>query len=279
VASPDPGRCLADVLRVERVKDGLYRAALEGHGPRAFGGDALARAALAAAADCEGKALHALHACFLAAIPGERSLQFHVDPLSDGRRLARRRVQLRDGERLLCELVASFAAPGDGATWPGPTPQDDIPPPEALPSDVELARSEGWGEENLGPVEMRRAGPGWPFTPADPRAPARWLGWVRPRTPLPDDPRAHLAALVYLSDWCSHWGVEKRLGPAFEGSAFASLDHALWLHGPARWDDWLRIETASDVAAAGRALTRRTLHARDGRPVASVAQEAILGGA
>jgi acyl-CoA thioesterase-2 len=270
-------RCLADSLTVERVKAGLYRATLEDHGGRAFGGDVLARAALAAAAECEGRELHALHGFFLAPAAGARAYTLHVDALQDGRRLARRRVQLRDGERLHFELVASFAAPGASGGWPGPAPAE-IAPPEALPSDVELARREGW-EENLGPVEMRRASPAFPFPPSDPNAAAPWLGWVRPRTPLPDDARAHLAALVYLSDWCSHWGVEVRQGRAFTWSRFASLDHALWLHGPARWNDWLRIETASDVAADGRALTRRTLHARDGRPVATIAQEAIFGAA
>jgi acyl-CoA thioesterase-2 len=277
VSANDLRRSLADVLRIERVKSGLYTAELEDHGARAFGGDVLARAALAAAAECEGKELHALHAFFLAPTPGARPYALHVDALQDGRRIARRRVQLRDGERLHCEGVASFAAARDVPGWTGAAPEA-IPPPETLPSDVELARREGW-EQNLGPVEMRRARPDFPFPPADPRAAARWLGWVRPRTPLPDDPRAHLAALVYLSDWCSHWGVEMRLGRAFEWSGFASLDHAFWLHAPARWDDWLRIETASDVAAGGRALTRRTLHTRDGRPVASMAQEAIFGGA
>jgi acyl-CoA thioesterase-2 len=277
VSAHDPHRSLADSLLVERVKAGLYHATLEDHGGRAFGGDVLARAALAAAAECEGRELHALHAAFLAPAPGARAYAFHVETLSDGRRLARRRVQMRDGERLHLELTASFAAPGGAGGWPGPAPAP-IPPPEALPGDAELARAEGW-EEHLGPVELRRARPDFPFPPADPRDSAPWLGWVRPRTPLPDDPRAHLAALVYLSDLWSHWGVEVRQGAAFDFSRFASLDHALWLHGPPRWDDWLRIETASDVAADGRALTRRTLHARDGRAVATVVQEAIFGAA
>jgi len=35
-----------------------------------------------------------------------------------------------------------------------------------------------------------------------------------------------------------HWAVERRLGPAFPTTDLALHDFALWIHRPARWDDF-----------------------------------------
>jgi acyl-CoA thioesterase-2 len=103
-----------------------------------------------------------------------------------------------------------------------------------------------------------------------------WSGWLRPRVPLPAEPQPHVVALVLLSDYSSHRGVETRLGPEFPRHQFVSLDHALWIHRPVRRDDWLLMNTASHVCHDGRALTRREIFTRDGLLVASVTQEALV---
>ena len=56
----------------------------------------------------------------------------------------------------------------------------------------------------------------------------------------------------------------------------ASLDHALWFHRPVRADDWLLYAQESPSASGGRALTRGSLFTRDGRLVASSAQEGLI---
>ena len=56
----------------------------------------------------------------------------------------------------------------------------------------------------------------------------------------------------------------------------ASLDHALWLHGPVRLDDWMLSVSESPVAVAGRGLVLGTIHARTGIRLASVAQEGFM---
>ena len=55
-----------------------------------------------------------------------------------------------------------------------------------------------------------------------------------------------------------------------------SLDHAVWLHRPVRFDDWLLYVSESPVAYAARALALGSLYRRDGARVASVAQEGLL---
>jgi acyl-CoA thioesterase-2 len=70
--------------------------------------------------------------------------------------------------------------------------------------------------------------------------------------------------------------VARRLGARFEPLGYTSLDQSLWLHRDEPWDDWRLLTSVSDVAHGGRAFTRRTLHARDGRLLASMAQEQLV---
>ena len=70
--------------------------------------------------------------------------------------------------------------------------------------------------------------------------------------------------------------VARWLGAFGEPRFYTSLDQSLWLHRDLAWDDWWHLETEGVVAHGGRALTRRALHARDGRLVATMAQEQLI---
>jgi acyl-CoA thioesterase-2 len=56
----------------------------------------------------------------------------------------------------------------------------------------------------------------------------------------------------------------------------ASLDHSLWFHRPFRADDWLLYVQDSPSAAGSLGLARGSIFARDGRLVASVAQQGLI---
>ena len=56
----------------------------------------------------------------------------------------------------------------------------------------------------------------------------------------------------------------------------ASLDHAMWFHAPFRADDWLLYVTDSPWSGRARGFGRGQIFSRDGRLVASVAQEGML---
>jgi acyl-CoA thioesterase II len=270
----DPLVAFTSFLSVEPVDDGEYTARLVDFGGRSFGGDLLARAVLAASATAVDRRLHSLHACFLRPLPPAVPIRLVVERLKDGRRFAQRRVQARLDGQLMAEVTASFAASGDGLTYQSGGVPPDLPAPDDLPSTHELARAEGWAEYAGGPIEYRRIGAWMPELAASQAASKR--AWMMPRRPLPDTPALHAAALAYLSDFLSHWGVEMKLGPAFVFDRLASLDHALWVHRPLRWDDWWLVTTLTEVAHAGRALTRREVHSRDGVLVASIAQETLV---
>jgi len=261
---------LAELLDIRSVGEDAFRAQLPG-----FGGVTLGCATLAAART-SGLSLHSLHVYFLRPVPTEQPVELVVSRLRDGRRFAHRRVEVRDGGRVCCELVASFAAPADGTEYQETSSAPAIPLPEALPSEEELAREEGWDLEERGPIggalEWRFVGAA-PWRPERPREKSVYSAWVRPRVSLPDDPALHAAALAFLADMHSHLAVARRLGGHFEPVGYTSLDQALWVHRDDAWRDWRLLTTVSDVAHAGRAWTRRTLHARDGSLVASMAQE------
>jgi acyl-CoA thioesterase II len=102
----------------------------------------------------------------------------------------------------------------------------------------------------------------------------RWLRWS---APLPADPRVHAAALVWMSDRpmlrTARLPVASQEIWAMPG---ASLDHAFWLHRPARADDWLLLEVSSPVRAGARSLSEARIFHRDGRLVATSTQECLV---
>jgi len=56
----------------------------------------------------------------------------------------------------------------------------------------------------------------------------------------------------------------------------ASIDHALWFHRDLRVDDWLLYSIDSPSRSSARGFARGSLYTRDGRLVASVAQEGLI---
>ena len=99
---------------------------------------------------------------------------------------------------------------------------------------------------------------------------------MRPRGPVPDDPLIHTALLVYASDRNLLSTAARPHGMPWERRRAASLDHALWIHAPVRFDDWLLFATESPVAWAARGLVLGALYDGSGRRIASVAQEGLI---
>src|SRR5678816_351251 len=109
--SDGPREKLAEILRIEPVRDGKFAARFEDFWGSAQGGDVLARAALAAAASCPGLELRSLHSSFLRPVPPETRVVLCVEALADGGDAAHRQVRIA-GEQLLCQVTACFAPAG-----------------------------------------------------------------------------------------------------------------------------------------------------------------------
>jgi len=252
---------------------------------RLFGGLVAAqavRAALATVAPIRAEAdftpplLHSLHAYFLR--PGRYALpiRFVVDRIRDGRTFTTRRVVAHQAGEAIFNLSASFTLPEEGIDHQAPMPS--TPAPDGLEEWSTLrARALGDPEPETfdSPIEVRVIDPS-EFESETPREPERHL-WIRPRGVIPDDPDLQVAILVYATDRTLLSTALRAYG-RFPGKIAmgASLDHAVWLHHPIRFDDWLLYSTVSPISHAARGLIFGSIYRRDGMQLASVAQEALI---
>jgi acyl-CoA thioesterase-2 len=101
---------------------------------------------------------------------------------------------------------------------------------------------------------------------------------MRVREPLDVPELTHRALIAFGCDQVILEPLLRRHGLSWttKDLAFASLDHAMWWHRPARADEWLLFVQDAPTAQGGRGLTGAWVFAEDGRLVASVAQEGML---
>jgi acyl-CoA thioesterase-2 len=249
---------------------------------RVFGGQLLGQALAAASFTVSGDVLaHSLHAYFARpGIPG-RPVDYEVTSVRDGQNYAIRTVVAVQRDELVFQLSASFGPDHAGPEFQSSMP--DVPMPETYPPEPErtaklLERVDAQRRSFLmhSPVDTIPVDVWDPANPKPMRGPMR--SWMRLREPIPGDPVLQRCVLAY----CSDMGL---LGPsviAIGGNfmdpemQIASLDHAIWFHRPFAWDDWLLFVSESLSVAGGRGLSRGSVYARDGRLVASVAQEGIM---
>jgi acyl-CoA thioesterase-2 len=252
-----------------------------------FGGQVLGQALVAASKTIDtDKTAHSLHAYFLRAGNTREPIDYVVERVRDGRRLACRSVSAIQGGKAIATVLISFAATSGGVDHQRQPPGH--PGPDEVPT-LELA-AQSWG--GLGPswsgfeaidirVEPSRRHP-------DENGAARAEDsadfiWMRATAQLPPDPVLHQAVLAYLSDimplaasLVPHGvplGQDEGDGRKWDG---VSLDHAIWFHRPVRVDDWLLFDQVSPFAGSGRSLTNAQIFTEDGVLVASVAQEGLI---
>lgn len=280
---PNAIETLLSILDLEPLEHNLFRGLSPQVGwQRVFGGQVIGQALVAAARTVEGRGAHSLHGYFMR--PGDPSIPiiYEVDRIRDGRSFATRRIAAIQHGKAIFSMSASFQLEEDGLDHQLPMP--DAPPPEDLPSESELKAlivesapepiKRYWQRDRpleLRPVDYRH------YISREPLEPAQQV-WIRATGKLPDDPDIHRSVLAYASDMTL---LDTALFPHGR-SVFdrdlqaASLDHALWFHRPFRVDDWLLYSEDSPSASGGRGFSRGSLFTRDGKLVASVAQEGLI---
>ena len=240
---------------------------------RLFGGFVAAQAVLAAGRTVDGSVLHSLHAYFLRPGSYGKPIRYVVDRIRDGRTFTTRRVlALQNGEAIF-SLSASFTRPEEGISHQDPMPE--VPPPEGLP-DWEDLREERMGVRGAQEaLEVRACEPDEEFRPGVARVARRRI-WIRPRGVVPDDPMVHAGLFVYASDRTLLSTAGLPHGLVMGQMLGASLDHALHLHRPERFEGWILYAAESPAAHAARGLTRGAMYARSGVRIASVTQEGLI---
>ena len=274
---------MLSILNLEQIETNLFR----GQSPqiewqRVFGGQVIGQALVAACRTVKDRSVHSLHGYFI--LPGDPKVPilYEVDNVRDGRSFTTRRVRAFQHDKVIFSLSASFHVQEEGLHHQAKMP--NVPPPEDLPDDRDIAARilphmpnplriyhERQRPIDLRPVEIER------YMSREPREP-QFNVWIKASTRLPDDPEIHQCVLAYASDMTlldttlvAHGRTvfDKDIQPA-------SLDHSLWLHGPFRADEWLLYAQDSPFSGGSRGFARGQIFTREGRLVASVAQEGLI---
>ncbi|MDE1938811.1 MAG: acyl-CoA thioesterase II [Alphaproteobacteria bacterium] len=272
-----------DLLNLEKIEENIFRGASpKDRVQRVFGGQVLGQALVAAARTVEGRLCHSLHAYFLRAGDPKVPILYEVDRSRDGASFTARRVVAIQHGRQIFNLAASFQLDEPGYEHEFPMPV--VPAPETLPTEEELRAKvidrlpeevRAWFSRPR-PIETRPVDPREYFSP-DKRPPHEML-WIRATGALPDDLPLHQCVLAYASDMSL---LDTGLLPHgigwFDNKVqMASLDHAMWFHRPFRVDEWLLYVQDSPSASGARSFNRGLMYTRDGKLVASVAQEGLM---
>jgi acyl-CoA thioesterase-2 len=277
---------LADLLKLlelEPLEVNLFRGASRDTGaPQVFGGQVLGQALSAAAATVAGRTVHSLHAYFLRRGDCNAPIVYEVDRSLDGHSFSNRRVVAIQHGAQIFNMTASFQIAESGFEHQSDMPQ--VPTPEQLASSVgpspevlaQLPERVRRFFELPRPFEFRLVQQVNYLQPQS-EPPLRQI-WLRAVAALPDDEMLHRRLLAYVSDFflLDTANLPHGTSPLRPSVIMASIDHAMWFHRPLRVDDWLLYDMESPSASGARGFARARVFARDGRLVASAAQEGLI---
>ena len=279
---------LLRVLELEPLEVNLFRGQSQDIGsPQVFGGQVLGQALRAASATVAAERMvHSLHAYFLRRGDCTAPIVYNVDRSRDGKSFSSRRVvAIQHGEQIF-NMAASFQA--EEAGFDHQIPMPEVPPPEDLPDAIAPLRAlvEKMPQklpervrrfmESPRPFEFRAV---QELNYLQPRkAPPMRQVWLRAVARLPDEQMLHRCLLAYVSDFFLLDTSTLPHGTTFLSPELimASIDHAMWFHRPLRVDEWLLYALDSPSASGSRGFARASVFARDGRLVASTAQEGLV---
>lgn len=250
---------------------------------RVFGGQVIAQGLMAATRTVEtDRGLHSLHCYFMRAGDESQEIDYQVRTDFDGGSFSTRRIIALQSGRPILTMTASFHRPEPGFAHQAPMP--NVPQPEALLSESERIEQETDPAtsallshfQRIRPIEVR---------PVERRSIAHPVpqppishSWLKLGSAIDADPTLHRAILAYASDMMLLGTCVLPHGVSWRtpGMTTASLDHAVWIHDDFRIDDWLLYATDSTWSGHARGFNRGQFFTRDGRLVASVAQEGLI---
>ncbi|MEO8011091.1 MAG: acyl-CoA thioesterase II, partial [Dokdonella sp.] len=207
---------------------------------------------------------------------------YNVERTRDGHSFSARRVVAIQHGQMIFNMTASFHVPETGAQHQLPMPlvpqPEDLPPYNIVPPedlDKIPAMRRRWLSSE-GPFEFRHVHPRNELHPI--KQPPAQNVWFRLVSKAPDNDVLHRSLLAYASDFhlIGTTTFPHAISYLQPNVRMASLDHALWFHRPFRADDWLLYSCDSPSAQDSRGLARGMIYSRDGRLVASTAQEGLI---
>jgi acyl-CoA thioesterase-2 len=278
-----PIQQLVALLDLEAIEENIFRGVSpKDRWQRVFGGQVLGQALVAASRTVEARTCHSLHAYFLIAGDPRIPILYEVDRSRDGSSFSSRRVVAIQHGRQIFHMSASFQTQESGLEHQIDPP--DVPAPDELPNEEEyrLRIADSIPPKYREHFLRKRAIELRPVHGSDifraEKQPPYHAVWMRAAGALPDNTALQQCVLAYASDMTL---LETSLLPHGislfdEKIQLASIDHAMWFHRPFRADEWLLYVQDSPSASGALGFNRGLIYARDGRLVASVAQEGLV---
>jgi acyl-CoA thioesterase-2 len=275
---------LVELLALEKIEENLFRGQSQDLGWRqVFGGQVLGQALSAATQTTPAdRHVHSLHAYFLRPGDAEIPIVYDVDRIRDGASFTTRRVVAIQHGQPIFHMSSSFQV--EESVFDHADMMPSVIGPDGLPNEQQLWQKcaddipEPFRSRALAdrPIELRPVDPVDPFVPK--AKSASHAIWMRANGALDGPPALHRYLLAYCSDF-SFMTTAMRphqvnwIDPTMQ---IASIDHVMWFHRPFRMDDWLLHVMHSPSASGARGLVHGSIFSREGRLVASTAQEGLM---
>jgi acyl-CoA thioesterase-2 len=204
--------------------------------------------------------------------------------MRDGGSFSTRRVTAKQNELVIFILACSFHKEENGYTHQIEMPKN-IKPPEDLISWEDMAKQYG---DNLPkftkrfleikrPIDVKPTDIVHPFNRKD-MEPETSV-WFKLKDPILDLNLARKQEiLTYISDYnILSVGLNRHASKAHWGNTvMASLDHAMWYFRDCDFEDWLLYVLDAPSNQNARTFCRGHIFTRDGKLVATVAQEGLM---
>jgi acyl-CoA thioesterase-2 len=277
---------LLKILNLDKINNFEFNGVSKTVGSaNVFGGQVLAQAINAACRTItNNRILHSMHSYFLEAGQLDLPITYNVSVVRDGGSFSVRRVTAHQRETTIFILSASFHKKEEGYNHQIEMKQD-LKQPEELLSWTDILHQFGdFLPKNIKaffeiqrPIEFK---PTVIVNPLDRKdLPPFSDVWFRLKGDVKHlDLQTKQQILTYISDYNilvsalnphaskAHWG----------NTQTASLDHSMWYFRDFDFDDWLLFSMESPNASYARGFARGHIFSRQGKLIASVAQEGLM---
>ncbi len=277
---------LLEILTLENIGDNNYNGVSKDIGsPNVFGGQVLAQSLNAAYRTTpKERVLHSLHSYFLEAGNLELPITYNVQNIRDGGSFSTRRVTAHQNDKTIFILACSFHKKEDGYEHQMPI-KKNIKQPEELFSWTDMLDQFGdfLPKKMKAFLSVERPIDFKPVQIANPlymkNLPPVVDVWFKLKG---DSKNLDLAIkqqiLTYISDYNI---LTACLNPNasvanFGNTQMASLDHSMWFYRDFDFSDWMLFSIESPNTFGARGFACGNIYTREGKLVASVAQEGLM---
>jgi acyl-CoA thioesterase-2 len=257
-----------DALTLVPEADGAYSASSVGIGTgRIFGGQVLGQVLVAAAAAVPSKQVKSVYVQFARDGVAPDPVRIEVAVLHDGGTYATSDVRVMQEGRVLADATVSLHVPGEGPEQQMAVLRDRDPE-GAVPTDLHMIPCE---TRVVGGVNLRDEAVG----------PAEYAFWMREPRVAGAPLAVHQALVAFASDLTPIATALRALPGMSQMSSHrtvqtATTSHTVWFHADLDLTEWVCFQQTAPVTGEGRSFGWGHVFTRDGRVVASYAQDAMV---